>query len=92
MAFTHPIRSPQLTNIVGCSHIILVESGGLLTLHWNYLLASLRFSRTSQVMLVVKNRPANAEAIENPVRSLDGEDPLKENVATHSSILAWRIP
>ena len=24
--------------------------------------------------------------------SLDGEDPLEEEMATHSSILAWRIP
>ena len=26
------------------------------------------------------------------VQSLGQEDPLKEGVATHSSILAWRIP
>ena len=26
------------------------------------------------------------------VRSLDWEDPLEEGVATHSIILAWRIP
>ena len=26
------------------------------------------------------------------VRSLDWEDPLEEGTATHSSILAWRIP
>ena len=26
------------------------------------------------------------------VRSLGGEDPLEEGVATHSSILAWRTP
>ena len=26
------------------------------------------------------------------VRSLGWEDPLKEGMATHSSILAWRIP
>ena len=26
------------------------------------------------------------------VRSLDWEDPLEEEMATHSSILAWRIP
>ena len=26
------------------------------------------------------------------VRSVDGEDPLEEGMATHSSILAWRIP
>ena len=26
------------------------------------------------------------------VRSLDGEDPIEKGMATHSSILAWRIP
>ena len=26
------------------------------------------------------------------VRSLDWEDPLEESMATHSSILAWKIP
>ena len=29
---------------------------------------------------------------EMQVQSLGGEDPLKEKMATHSSILAWRIP
>ena len=38
----------------------------------------------------VKNRPANAG--DRRVRSLGQEEPLEEGVATHSSILAWRIP
>ena len=29
---------------------------------------------------------------ETQVRSLDQEDSLKKGMATHSSILAWRIP
>ena len=29
---------------------------------------------------------------ETRVRSLGGEDPLEEEMATHSGILAWRIP
>ena len=29
---------------------------------------------------------------ETQVRSLDREDPLEEEMATHSSILAWKIP
>ena len=41
--------------------------------------------------LMLKNPPASAEDIETKVRSLDGEDPLEEGVAIHSSILAWRI-
>ena len=32
------------------------------------------------------------ETEETWVRSLGGEDLLEEGVATHSSILAWRIP
>ena len=38
----------------------------------------------------VKNPPANAG--DRRVRSLGQEEPLEEGVATHSSILAWRIP
>ena len=37
----------------------------------------------------VKNPPANPETW---VPSLGWEDPLEEGMATHSSILAWRIP
>ena len=37
----------------------------------------------------VKNLPANPETW---VPSLGWEDPLEEGMATHSSILAWRIP
>ena len=37
----------------------------------------------------VKNPPAMQETW---VSSLDWEDPLEEGMATHSSILAWRIP
>ena len=39
----------------------------------------------------VKNLPAMQEPQEMQVRSLGQEDPLKEEIATHSSILAWRI-
>ena len=41
---------------------------------------------------VVKNQPAVQETQEMQVRSLGQEDPLEEGMATHSSILAWRIP
>ena len=41
---------------------------------------------------MVKNLPAMQEMQETPVRSLGQEDPLEEGMATHSSILAWRIP
>ena len=38
---------------------------------------------------MVKNLPAMQEAW---VQSLGWEDPLEEGMATHFSILAWRIP
>ena len=38
---------------------------------------------------MVKNLPAKRETW---VRSLGWEDSLEERMATHSSILAWRIP
>ena len=41
---------------------------------------------------MVKNWPANAGDNETQVRSPSWEDPLEEGMATHSSILAWRIP
>ena len=45
------------------------------------------------MVLVVKNPPANAGDISDPGFSpWVGEDPLEESVATHSSILAQRIP
>ena len=41
---------------------------------------------------MVKNSPAMKETKETQVGSLGQEDPLEEGMATHSSILAWRIP
>ena len=46
-------------------------------------------ARTSLVAQLVKNPPAVQETW---VRSLGWEDPLEKGKATHSSILAWRIP
>ena len=43
----------------------------------------------SLVAQLVKNPPAMQETL---VRFLGWEDPLEEDVATHSRILAWRIP
>ena len=41
---------------------------------------------------MVKNLPAMQEPPETQVLSLGWEDPLEASMATHSSILAWRIP
>ena len=44
------------------------------------------------MVLVVKNTPANAGDVRDAGSILGWEDSLEEGVATHSSILAWRIP
>ena len=49
----------------------------------------LQYSWASLVVQTVKNLPAMQEIW---VRSLGWKDPLEENMATHPSILPWRIP
>ena len=49
----------------------------------------LQYSWASLVAQMVKNLPAIWETW---VKSLGWEDPLKEGMATYSSILAWRNP
>ena len=41
---------------------------------------------------LVKNPPAKQQTLELPARSLGREDPLEEEMVTHSGILARRIP
>ena len=40
---------------------------------------------------MVKNPPAVQETQKTQVGSLGQEDPLEEEMATHSSVLAWKI-
>ena len=42
--------------------------------------------------LVVKNPPARARDLRDTGSIPGSEDPLEEGMATHSSILSWRIP
>ena len=48
--------------------------------------------RVSLVAQLVKNWLPMQETQETCVLSLGREDPLEEGMATHSSILAWKIP
>ena len=41
---------------------------------------------------LVKNPPEMQEMLEMQVQSLSWEDSLEEEMATYSSILAWRTP
>ena len=52
-------------------------------------MASDTFLRASLTAQLVKNPPAMRETW---VRSLGQEDPLEKEMATHSSVLAWKIP
>ena len=54
-------------------------------MNWHIMPEELDFPNGS----MVKNLPAMQEA---QVQSLGQENPLKEEMATHTSVLAWRIP
>ena len=53
------------------------------------VIKSYKYGWASLVAQMVGNVPAMQET---QVQSLDWEDPLEKGKATHSSILAWRIP
>ena len=59
------------------------------SLHEVYILIALPVKEGFPSDSEVRNSSAMQEMW---VRSLGWEDPLKEDMATHSSILAWRIP
>ena len=69
-----------LTRVEKCIHLIPVC--------W-YSLKVQAYEWASLVVQMVKNPPAMQET---QVGSLGWEDPLEEEMATHSSILAWEIP
>ena len=56
---------------------------------YNTIVTSSSNHWSSLVAQTVKNLPAMWET---QVRSLGWEDPLEKGMATHSSILAWKIP
>ena len=56
---------------------------------WFWFVVTLDFKWASPVAQMVKNLPAMRES---HVQSLGWEDPLEKDMATHSSIVAWRIP
>ena len=58
---------------------------------FNYTLVWI-YAQASQMAQCLKNLPAIQETQETQVPFLGWEDPLEKSMATHSSILAWRIP
>ena len=73
---------PQLSPLTSVSSSPPLPPGSI----WHHLET---FLKASPVAQKVKNLPAIQETW---VWSLSGEDPLKMGMATHSSVLAWRIP
>ena len=59
-----------------------------LVIHWRFKTSTLK-TQASLVAQLVKNLPAMQET---RVHILGQEDPLAKEMATHSSILAWKIP
>ena len=78
----HWAGSEDLTKAVRTDFCFEKKQGDLVELAGLHRLASLVAQR-------LKRLPAMRETW---VRSLGREDPLEKEVATHSSILAWRIP
>ena len=70
--------------ILHCYHVELVQCVPLINLGEPFAK-----DWASLVAQMVQNPPAMQET---SVRSLGPEDPLEKGMATHSSILAWRIP
>ena len=56
------------------------------------IIRTISLSGASPVAQQVKNLSAVQKSHETQVPSLGWEDPLEKEMATHSSILAWRIP
>ena len=56
---------------------------------WKHRIQYLKSVKDFPIAQMVKNLPA---MLETQVQSLGQEDPLEKETATHSSILAWRIP
>ena len=74
---------------VCCNSWGRTESDTTERLNWCKMILNILGIRASLVAQLVKNLPVMQETW---VQSLGWEDPLEKGTATHSSILAWRIP
>ena len=84
----------KFTHVVTNDRISLLFEGLIYIYIYEYINSGVAYIKlyikwASLVAQMVKNSPAMWETW---VQSLGWEDPLEEGMATHSSILAWRIP
>ena len=90
----HWLSEQHLNTATCCSSVCLAACGTGLTPTEEWIMHQINEAvnssrETSLVAQTVKNLPAMPVT---QVRSLGWEDPLEKGMATHSSILAWRIP
>ena len=86
------INSSALSLIVQLSHSYMTTGKKIALTLWTFVgkVMSLLFNMLSSLVAQrLKGLPAMQETW---VQSLGWEDPLEKEMATHSSILAWRIP
>ena len=69
--------------------LYLLQTISLVYQQWLHLLSSSTIYVSSLVAQMVKRLPVMQDT---PIWSLGWEDPLKKEMATHSSTLAWKIP
>ena len=86
MTFTFTFPGSSASKEPACNAIWIPESG---TSPGEGISYPLQYSWASLVAQSVKNPPAVQETW---VQSLGWKEPLEEGMATHSSVLAWRIP
>ena len=83
-------------NCTYCQYFFIILSYPLLSIFHLFSLQHLQMPKFHKLGFLsgskVKNSPAMQEPQKTKVQSLGWEDPLEEGKATHSSILAWRIP
>ena len=79
---------------LGCFHVLAIANNVTMDIRvcvsfsiYNFVLI---YAQASQVVLVVKNPPANSGDMKGEFNSW--EDPLEEELAGYSSVLAWKIP
>ena len=90
--FCERLRLPDVTDHPSKSILFLERVLFLSLLEFpifNYYCYIPLLFRASLVVQSVKNLPAMQET---QVQSLGREDPLEKGMATHSSVIAWRIP
>ena len=77
---------------VRCPKVHGFISGLSILFHWSVFLSLWQYHTVLRASLVAQRLKRLPAMWETWVQSLGREDPLEKEMATHSSILAWRIP